>query len=124
MIRRMLARAALAVLALVTGGFQIVDGTHVLATGRYIGGATPGPWRHVVQAVGLDPFALGPVFVVLGVCWLAAAAVLLVAHSAAAWWVLVITAVATLWYLPVGTAAALATIAVLILARAEFTQAG
>ena len=120
----MVARLALAVLALVTGGFQVVDGVHVLVRGRYLGPPTPGPWRHVATAVGLDPFALGPVFVLLGLGWLAAAGTLLATGSPTAWWALLGVAVATLWYLPVGTATALATIAVLVAARAQLTGAG
>jgi hypothetical protein len=117
----MLPRLAIAVLALVTGGFQVVDGTHVLVTGTYIGPPTPGPWSQVVRAVGLDPFALGVPFVVLGGCWLVAAAALLLTSSPAAWRALLAVAAATLWYLPVGTLTALATIAVLLLARASLT---
>jgi hypothetical protein len=93
----------------------------VLATGRYLGSATPGPWRHVAAAVGVDPFAMGVPFVVLGSCWLVAVAVLLVTSWAVAWWAVLAVAVLTIWYLPVGTVAALATIGVLIVARARLT---
>jgi hypothetical protein len=123
MIHAMLPRIALAVLALVTGGFQVVDGVHVLVTGKYIGPETPGPWRHVLQAVGVGPFDFGPGFIALGLCWLTATAVLLLIHHAAAWWALMATAALTLWYLPVGTVTALATIVVLILARAQLIEA-
>jgi hypothetical protein len=121
MIHSMLPRVALVVLALITGGFQLLDGTHVLITGKYIGPETPGPWRHSVQAVGLDPFTLGPVFIALGACWLTATALLLITTSTWAWWSLVATAALTLWYLPVGTATSLATIATLVLARDQLT---
>jgi hypothetical protein len=121
MIRIMLPRVALIVLGLITGGFQIIDGTHVLVTGKYIGPEMPGPWRHVVQAIGLDPFALGPAFIVLGACWLTATALLLLTTSTWAWWMLMVTAAMTLWYLPVGTATALATIATLLLSRDNLT---
>jgi hypothetical protein len=124
MIRNMLPRVSIAALALLTGGFQVIDGIHELRTGTYIGPETPGPWRNVVTAVGLDPFTLGPAFIVLGSCWLAAAALLLVTSSTAAWCALFVTAVMTLWYLPVGTAAALATIGVLVLARTQLIGAG
>jgi hypothetical protein len=123
MIHAMLARIALAVLALVTGGFQVVDGVHVLVTGKYVGPETPGPWRHVIQAVGVDPFDFGPGFIALGVCWLTATAALLLTSHAAVWWALVATAALTLWYLPVGTVTALATIVVLVLARVQLTEA-
>jgi hypothetical protein len=117
----MLARAMIAVLAVITGGFQVADGFHVLATGRYIGSETPGPWRHVVQAVGLEPGRLGVPFVILGLGWLIAAALLLATSSTGAWWALLAVAVLTLWYIPVGTVTALATIIVLILARSALT---
>src|SRR5262245_8085586 len=112
----MVPRVAIAVLALITGGYQLADGIHVLTTGKYIGPETPGPWRHVVQAGGFDPFTIGPVFVVLGAAWLASATFLVFWDSTAAWWSLLITAVLTLWYLPVGTITSLATIVILILA--------
>jgi len=117
------ARAALVLLALVTGGFPLVDGIHVLVNGKYLGPETPGPWRHVVAAAGIDPYAMGPAFIVLGTGWLVAAAALLVTSSTAAWWALFAVAVLTLWYLPIGTVAACATLAVLLLARTSLTGA-
>jgi hypothetical protein len=120
----MLPPVVIAAPALITGGFQVIDGVHVLATGTYVGPETPGPWRHVANALGLDPFALGPVFILLGCCWLTAAAVLLATSSTTAWWALFVSSVMTLWYLPVGTVTALATIAVLIQARTQLTDAG
>jgi hypothetical protein len=124
MIRGMLARLAIAVLALFTGGFQVVDGIHALVTGRYIGPETPGPWRHVVRVVGLEPLDMKVPFLVLGSAWLAVATALLVTSSTVAWWALLVIAVLTLWYLPVGTANALATIAILVLARTQLTNVG
>lgn len=120
----MVARVLVALLALVTGGWQVIDGAHVLRTGRYLGPPEPGPWRHLVGAVGLDPFSLGVPFVVLGASWLAAAAILLATGTPAAWWALLITAAATLWYLPVGTATAVLTIGVLVLGRATLVNGG
>jgi hypothetical protein len=117
MIRSMLPRVVLIGLALVTGGFQVIDGAHVLITGKYIGPETPGPWRHLVHAIGLDPLTLGPAFIALGACWLTTTALLLFTASTWAWWSLMATAAITLWYLPVGTATALATIVTLMLAR-------
>jgi hypothetical protein len=117
-------RLALMVLAAITGGDQVIDGIHVLVTGRYLGPETPGPWSQVVTAVGLDPFDLGPGFVVLGTCWLAAAALLVLTSAPAAWWSLLVVAVMTLWYLPVGTFTALTTIAILVLARTTLVESG
>jgi hypothetical protein len=61
--------------------------------------------------------SFGPGFVVLGVCWLVAIAMLLSTSSRRAWWALLIIAVLTVWYLPVGTLTAVATIVVLLAAR-------
>ncbi len=113
----MVVRVVLAILALITGGYQVADGIHVLATGVYMGPATPGMWRHVLGAAGIDPYGFGPGFVVLGVCWLVALASLLATRSGPAWWSLLAVAVLTLWYLPVGTLTALASIVVLIAGR-------
>jgi hypothetical protein len=118
----MAARVVLAVLALITGGYQVVDGIHVLATGVYMGPATPGMWRYAVGAAGIDPFKFGPGFVVLGVCWLVALASLLATGTRTAWWSLLAVAVLTLWYLPVGTLTALASIVVLIVGRDQLIR--
>ena len=50
---------ALALISAVLGGWMLADGLRVLRTGRYFGPETPGPWRHVPQAFGVDPFAPG-----------------------------------------------------------------
>jgi hypothetical protein len=122
MLRGMPARVILTVLALITGGYQVMDGIHVLATGVYMGSATPGPWRHVIDATGIDPMDFGPGFVVLGVFWLVAIAMLLSTSSRRAWWALLIIAVLTVWYLPVGTLTAVATIVVLLAARESLVR--
>ena len=116
----MLVRWALGVVAVVVGGWQVADGVHVLRTGRYLGPPTPGPWRHVVSAVGLDPFAIGPVFVGLGVAWLAAYGWLLAGGGQAAWWACVAVAALTLWYLPVGTLLSVVALVLLVANRASF----
>jgi hypothetical protein len=118
----MVVRVVLAILALITGGYQVADGIHVLATGVYMGSATPGMWRHVLGAAGIDPYGFGPGFVVLGVCWLVALASLLATRSGPAWWSLLAVAVLTLWYLPVGTLTALASIVVLIVGRDQLVR--
>ena len=113
----MLIKVVCGLLGLVVGGFQIIDGVHVLRTGTYIGPPTPGPWRHVVSAVGLDPFAMGPVFITLGSAWLLATGWLLVTSSTAAWWTCLAVAVLTLWYLPVGTVLSVVFLLLLVLNR-------
>lgn len=116
----MLIKVVCGLLGLVVGGFQIIDGVHVLRTGTYIGPPTPGPWRHVVSAVGVDPFAIGPVFVALGSAWLLATGWLLLTGSATAWWTCVAVAVLTLWYLPVGTVLSVVFLLLLVLNRSTW----
>ena len=105
---------ALALISAVLGGWMLADGLRVLRTGRYFGPETPGPWRHVPQAFGVDPFALGPVFVGLGAAWLIAAAMHLTLGLPRP--AVVVLAILTLWYLPVGTVLSLAVLAILWLA--------
>ena len=112
----MLRRATLLVSALLLGGWMAFDGIHVLATGKYFGPEKPGPWADLVSAVGLDPFALGPVFVLLGLAWLAALGLVLARHPASRAAATVV-GVATLWYLPVGTLLALVVLILLRLPR-------
>ena len=103
----------LVLIGALNGGWMLADGLHVLRHGKYFGPQTPGPWRHVPQAVGLDPMALGPVFVVLGALWLALAA--LVATATLPALSLALPAVLTLWYLPVGTFLSAAALIILAL---------
>lgn len=103
-------RIALVVLGLVEGAWMTFDGTRALAVGDYV---TPssgrragqlGPWNYVVSAVGIPPrsTAMRLIFVVYGLSWLIIALGLALRTG----WALpamLIAAVATLWYLPVGT---------------------
>lgn len=98
----MVAKVIVSIIALVTGGWMIFDGAHVLLTGKYFGPEKPGPWSDLVSAVGLDPFRLGVPFIALGVLWLLFLAAMLL-HQSWAWYGALLTAILTLWYLPVGT---------------------
>ncbi len=86
------------------------DGMRALTVGDYV---TPssgayagqlGPWNYVVRAVGIPPrsTAMKLIFVVYGLSWLILS-LGLAYHSAWAWPAMLIAAIATLWYLPVGT---------------------
>ena len=86
------------------------DGTRALTVGDYV---TPssgahagqlGPWGHVVRAVGIPPrsTAMKMIFVVYGLSWLIIALGLAL-RSGWALLAMLIAALATLWYLPVGT---------------------
>jgi hypothetical protein len=112
-------------LAVAVGGWMLVDGVHCLLRGKYIGPDKPGPWSIPFIAIGINPFRLAPLFIVLGVCWLVALVCLLTAPPnlvPAAWIISLMVAVASLWYLPVGTVLSLVYIAVLVIARARFLR--
>ncbi len=103
-------RLALVVLGLVEGAWMTFDGTRALTVGDHV---TPssgahagrlGPWHYIVKAVGIPPrsTAMKLIFVVYGLSWLIIA-LGLAYRSPWAWRAMLIAAIATLWYLPVGT---------------------
>lgn len=104
------------VISLIVGGWMIFDGVYVLLKGKYFGPEQPGPWSRVVRVVGLNPFSLGIPFIVLGSTWWFAVLALLIGLPWA-WALCVTVAVATLWYVPVGTSLSLAAIGLLILLK-------
>lgn len=100
-------RWLIAILAFINGAFMTADGVHVLLKGKYIGPEKPGPWAMLFEALGINVFQLGPMFLLLGIAWL----VFLVSWLSKSerskkfgFWV----AVLTLWYLPIGTIISLA----------------
>jgi hypothetical protein len=101
-----------AVVAALAGGWMVFDGVHVLLRGKYFGPAKPGPWSVPFVRLGVDPFALGPLFIALGTAWLVCLIALL-SGQAWGWWGGVIVAVASLWYAPLGTVLALVYLAIL-----------
>jgi len=117
-------RVALVVLGLIEGAWMGFDGTRALTVGDYVtpsSGARAGelgPWNYVVRAVGIPPrsTAMKLIFVVYGVSWLTIA-LGLGFRAEWAWQAMFIAAVATLWYLPVGTVFGLLQIGGLILLR-------
>jgi hypothetical protein len=103
-------RVGLVVLGLIEGAWMTFDGTRALTVGDYV---TPssgshagqlGPWNYVVNAVGIPPrsTAMKVIFVVGGLSWLVST-LGLAFRSGWALPAMLIAAVATLWYLPVGT---------------------
>ncbi len=107
-------KITLLILSLLQGGWMLFDGFHVLLKGKYFGPEKPGPWSQIVRAIGVDPFRLGPVFVLLGALWLVFLAALLL-NRPWSWSLGLVVSVATLWYLPVGTVLSLITLALLLL---------
>jgi len=103
-------RGCIVLLALAPGIFMTFDGLRALVVGDYVTPTTGpfagqlGPWSGVVSAAGVEPRSavMKTVFVIFGVTWLSATAGFLIR---ARWstGALAGLAVATLWYLPVGT---------------------
>ena len=108
----MLLKLAIAVVALLAGGWMIFDGIHVLLRGKYFGPERPGPWSVPFTRVGVNPFSLGPLFVALGVLWLVFAVAALTEHGWGRTGGAVI-AIASLWYFPLGTILSLIYLALL-----------
>lgn len=102
-------------LGVLLGGWLTFDGTRAFVVGDYVTPRTGdhagqlGPWAKLVLAAGLDPRSstVKGVHVGLGMLWLAA-----VACFAFRWpgsqWLVAGCAVASLWYVPVGTLIAIA----------------
>ena len=110
-----LAKLFAAVIGSLAGGWMIFDGVHVMVRGKYFGPDKPGPWSVLVSRVGVDPFSLGPAFVLLGAAWLVFLIALL-AGQAWGWYGSVVVAVATLSYAPLGTVLALGYLGLLFFA--------
>ena len=100
---------------------MIFDGIHVLSTGKYFGPERPGPWSDLVAAIGLDPFKFGIPFITLGILWLVFSISMLLGQNWT-WYAALITAVFTLWYLPVGTILSVTYIVLLIVYRSRFVS--
>ena len=103
--RKGLSQLLVTAIALLTGGWMLVDGSHVLLTGVYLGPKKPGPWSDLVASLGINPFHLGVPFLMLGGLWLLFLVAMLFRQHWA-WYGAILTAIATLWYLPIGTAGA------------------
>ncbi len=114
----MVAKLSISLITLLVGGWMIFDGIHVLSTGKYFGPEKPGPWIDLVTAMGLDPFKFGVSFITLGILWLGFTSAMLLGQNWA-WYAAVITAVLTLWYLPVGTVLSVIFIVLLIVFRSS-----
>ena len=119
MIHKLLA----ALCALFVGGWMLTDGIHCLLRGKYIGPEKPGPWSALFTLFGINPFSVAPPFIALGVAWIVSLIFLVIAPPSlahAAWIAALIIAIASLWYLPVGTVFSAAYILLLIFGRVHF----
>ena len=118
------ARVAVLVLATFEAGWLAFDGTRALIVGDFI---TPksgpyagelGPWRHLVQAAGLDPRGTPTklIFATYGWTWL----IVVIAFAAGApwsWRAMLIAAAGSLWFLPIGTLCSVVQIVLLVMLR-------
>lgn len=95
---------------------MLFDGFNVLRTGKYFGPDLPGPWRRFPETLGIDPFAMGPIFVALGFAWIVSASAVLAAPQFA-FWFLIIVSISTLWFISVGTAISLLTLLIVLVVR-------
>lgn len=113
---------SLFLLALLNGGWMIFDGFHVIRTGKYFGPEEPGSWSEIVASIGINPLSIGPVFVALGVAWFISIAGLLLSSSWG-WMAMLASAIATLWYVKVGTLISIISIALLLIFKASLGYA-
>ena len=109
------------ILGLFNGGWMVFDGIHVLLKGKYFGPDKPGPWSNFITAIGIDPFKIGPIFIIIGGIWLIFTFSLL-GNQQWTWLLGIIACIVTLWYLPVGTLISLIIFVLLILFKNMFIK--
>jgi hypothetical protein len=108
-------------LALLQGAWLVFDGGRALIVGDYV---TPrsgpragqlGPWSRIVSALGLEPRGtfIKCLHLILGIAWLISLLVFGL-RPVPGWWAVLFCAVATLWYLPVGTVLSLIVLVLLL----------
>lgn len=110
----------ISVLALLNGGYMLLDGIFVLVKGKYIGPAKPGPWANLFYKFNIDVFRLGPLFIIYGLLWLTWLYALWTNQS---WTYLfgIVLSILTLWYLPVGTLFSVIILVLLIIMKNRLT---
>lgn len=92
----------LTILALLNGGYMLLDDFYVMFKGKYIGPEKPGPWANIFYKLNIDVFKPGLLFIVLGVVcliWIYG----LWTNQSRIYMLGLVISVLTLWYLPVGT---------------------
>lgn len=110
------------ILGVILGGWLAFDGARAFVIGDYLTPRTGesagqlGPWSRLVAAVGLDPRSpvMKGAHIALGMLWLASVGCF-AARVPGAWWAVAACAVASLWYLPVGTLIAIVELVLLFL---------
>jgi hypothetical protein len=116
-------------LALLQGAWLVFDGGRALMVGDYI---TPrsgpragqlGPWSRIVSALGFEPRStfIKCLHLLLGIAWLISLLVFGL-RPASGWWAVLFCAVASLWYLPVGTLLSLIVLVLLLTPQLRHLQ--
>jgi hypothetical protein len=104
-------------LGIAGGGWMTFDALRRFLLGDYLRiQGQLGPWQHLFRAIGVDPMGLpvGALYLVCGVSRLLATAGLLL-RARWGWEGTLLAAIASLWFLPVGTVNALLAIGILFL---------
>jgi hypothetical protein len=120
-------RIAVLVLVLIEAGWMAFDGSRALIVGEFItpksgpGAGQLGPWRHLVEQVGLNPRGtlMKLIFAVYGLSWLALA-IGFWRGASWSWSAMLIAAIGALWFLPIGTLLSMLQIILLVGFRARF----
>jgi hypothetical protein len=104
------------ILALLNGGYMLLDGIYVMMKRKYIGPARPGPWANLFEYMNINVFKLGPLFIAFGLVWLIW---LYSFWTNQSWSYLlgIVISILTLWYLPFGTLFSLIILGFLIFGR-------
>src|SRR3954471_11020917 len=100
------------------GGWMIFDGIHVMLRGKYFGPDKPGPWSVLFTKLGVDPFSLGPLFILLGILWLVFLLAML-AGQPWGWYGAIAVAALSLWYLPLGTVLSIVYLGLLLVGKSR-----
>lgn len=115
---------AVALIALLMGGWLTFDGSRAFVVGDYVtpktgpGAGQLGPWSKVVSAMGIDPrssVAKG-LHVMVGILWLIALATFFI-RPHAGWYALAGASLLSLWYLPLGTVLSIVELCLLFLTQ-------
>ena len=107
----------LLLLGVTGGGWMLFDGIRRLATGDYVRiHGQIGPWQHIFSAIRINPMGtpVAALFVICGAARLIAT-VGVATQSRWGWEATLLTAIASAWLLPFGTANSLLTVILLFI---------
>ena len=106
-------RKTIFTIAILMGGWMVINGLSVLIFGKYIGPDKPGPWADIISAIGLDPMRFGLVFVAFGIDWIVAG-IGIIKDRKWGYNLALIIAVLSLWYLTIGTLLAVLAVVLIV----------